>query len=151
MEDHEVVRQAVWEQVPELRERLVAVEKEWAGSDLEPGAEPRAGAFTVLTNALVHPYLVPLLDVADGDPAALVRCAAAVEQILGAGSEYLEAAVRVRVVPYLLCNPDGDPDGAPVRWLRFRRYAGPLLTQCVRNDLQYYSQYCTWPDDEPVV
>lgn len=150
VKDHEVVRRVIWEQVPELRERFVQVERWWGRNELEQGKEPYVGVGTLLSKVLVHPYLMPLIDDADGDEGALGRCAAAVEQILEAHSEYLDAAVRVWVVPCLLCNPDGDPDGGPERWLRFRRYAGPLLKECVRSEVQYYSEYCTWPDGEPV-
>jgi hypothetical protein len=137
--EDEIVRRAIWDHLPELRESFVEFERGHAQDDLETGYKPYVGPYALVTEILVEPYLEPLIDAADSDQAALVRCAATIEQILEARSKRLDDLIGIRVVSHLLRKPE--------RWRRFRQYAGPLFKEYVRIDSQYY----TWPYDEPVV
>jgi hypothetical protein len=137
--EDEIVRQAIWDHLPELRESFVEFEREHAQDDLETGYKPYIGAYSLVSDVLVHPYLLPLIDDADSDQAALMRCTAAIEQILEARSERLNDLIGIRVNSPLLRKPE--------RWRRLRQYAGPLFKECVLYD----SQYRPWPFDEPVV
>lgn len=138
MNDDEKVRQAIWDRVPELREPLIAFERETVAEEIDFGWDPYIGAYMFITDVL-RPYLIPLLDDPDGDGGARRRCAEAIEEVLEARSRYLDDAVGIRVVSRLLREPE--------RWRRFRGYAGPLLKEYVKGQAQYF----IWPFDEPVV
>lgn len=139
MNEDEMVHQAIWDNIPELREELVAYERKRIQNDLESGLEPYIGAYALITDVFVWPHFLPLVDESTSDELALQRCANAVEQILEAHTDYLDSAVSIRIISHLLREPE--------RWRRFREYAGPLLRDFVLNDSQYY----VWPFDEPVV
>lgn len=141
MDDSNRVRRAIWEHVPELRGSFVEYERKSVQDDLERGIEPYVGAYELVTDVFVRPYLLPLLDDADSDEAAIERCARAVEYLLEAHSSYLDDLVGIRIVEPMLYEPE--------RWRRMRQHAGPLLKEYVRNDIE--QQYFTWPYDEPVV
>lgn len=122
MEDNDRVRRAIWEHVPELREPLVEYEREQVQNDLELGIEPYVGAYGLVADVLVHPFLLPLIDDIDGEEAKLERCSRTIEYILEARSKFLDDLVGIRIVSHLLRKPE--------RWLRLRQHAGPLLKDC---------------------
>lgn len=138
MTDDLAVRMALWNELPERRGELLEFEARCEDSDRDLGLEPYIGAYSYISDILVHPYLFPLLDAPVVDTEGLQHCARALELMLSTESSYIEDAVAIRVIRNMLLSPD--------RWRRFRAFAGPLFKEQVVKESQYH-----WFEDEPVI
>lgn len=136
-----MVRMALWNNLPEVREKLREMEEhESENVDYYEGHEFFIGSYNYISEAFTHRFFFPLLDSDGADGEVLDRCSRAIEQMLSEHDEThdLESPVSIRIVQHLLLQAD--------RWRKFRPFAGPLLTEMVRHDAQYF-----WHEDDPVL
>lgn len=113
--DTGLVRQSIWENVPESRSFVVKLEEEEL--ELTNGECSDPGMYSVLSYGFVHPIFRPALE--NSAQETIVSSARLIEVLLGSGRPQVVELVSIRVTDQLL--------GYPELWERFSRYAGPHM------------------------
>jgi hypothetical protein len=131
--DNEFVRAILWDKFPEVREKIETLERE--DVEIFEWGEGEEDFLGVGMYSLISDIFIPdLLERSVGgevvDSELAQRAAAALERILDDGRSGVQEMVDIRVVDYLL--------GEVHPWLRFKIFAGPLMSAEVERRKKFY-------------
>jgi hypothetical protein len=131
LSDSALVRGLLWEFFPERRGDITRLEEEEGEFSALGVPATEVGAYSLISEIFIDKTVSPFLSGRSVfDPGLAKRCADFLENLLAFGRPSIEEMVNIRVTDYLL--------GYPENWVRFRKYAGSLLTLEVKGRSRYY-------------
>ncbi|GAA3820511.1 hypothetical protein GCM10022206_68250 [Streptomyces chiangmaiensis] len=124
LSDDIFVRRVLWDEAPESRPMILELEEEERrlfGDEEE--ASP--GMYSLVSDAFVHPVLIPMLQAKDWDLGAALGAARAIESLLASNRSAIGDLVSLRITDQLLWEP---------RFIEFvERYGGPRTKAELRD------------------
>ncbi|KOU64953.1 hypothetical protein ADK57_19515 [Streptomyces sp. MMG1533] len=124
----------LWEELPEGRSLIAALEEEERrlSADLGTAGSPDGvGMYQLASDVLVGRAFEQLFAQDELDEDLARRCATVIERLLGSGRPAVTEMVSIRITDHLL--------GYIEPWLRFKKFAGPLLKAEVESRKRYYT------------
>jgi hypothetical protein len=131
---HRFVREVLWEELPEGRSlisRLEEEERELSADLGTVGSPEGVGMYQLVSDVLVGRVFEDLFAGDELDEDLARRCATVIERLLGSGRPAVTEMVSLRITDHLLGYIDP--------WLRFKKFAGPLLKAEVDSRKRYYT------------